>query len=114
MSSADPFATSQGSSVDPFATTYGSSDSEPCLPQKVLESLFNIPRSPKHEPKAMNWRNVAKKMQSLGGIDGSSSSGEGSQPATLGILLWFLDFCICVFGCKSQADFAMSLQAPSF
>ncbi|KAL0824217.1 hypothetical protein Bca101_047894 [Brassica carinata] len=83
MSSADPFATSQGSSVDPFATTYGSSDSEPCLPQKVLESLFNIPRSPKHEPKAMNWRNVAKKMQSLGGIDGSSSSGEGSQPATL-------------------------------
>ncbi|KAH0896411.1 hypothetical protein HID58_045979, partial [Brassica napus] len=83
MSSADPFATSQGSSADPFATSYGSSDSEPCLPQKVLESLFNIPRSPKHEPKAMNWRNVAKKMQSLGSIDGSSSSGEGSQPNTL-------------------------------
>ncbi|CAN6841246.1 unnamed protein product [Brassica oleracea] len=83
MSSADLFATSQGSSADPFATSYGISDSEPCLPQKVLESLFNIPRNPKHEPKAMNWRNVAKKMQSLGGIDGSSSSGEGSQPATL-------------------------------
>ncbi|XP_013682721.2 SMR domain-containing protein At5g58720-like isoform X2 [Brassica napus] len=82
-SSADPFATSQGSSADPFATSYGSSDSEPCDPQKVLESLFNIPRSPKHEPKAMNWRNVAKKMQSLGGIDGSSSSGEGYQPNTL-------------------------------
>ncbi|CAH8366210.1 unnamed protein product [Eruca vesicaria subsp. sativa] len=81
MSSADPFATCQGSSADPFATSQGSS--EPCLPQKVLESLFNIPRSPKHEPKAMNWRNVAKKMQSLG-IDGSySSSGEGSQPDTL-------------------------------
>ncbi|KAJ0228927.1 SMR domain-containing protein [Hirschfeldia incana] len=69
MSSPDPFETSQESS-------------EPCDPQKVLESLFNIPQSPKHEPKAMNWRNVAKKMQSLG-IDGSSSSGEGSQPDTL-------------------------------
>ncbi|KAF8083810.1 hypothetical protein N665_0751s0026 [Sinapis alba] len=69
MSSADALETSQGSS-------------EPCHPQKVLESLYNIPRSPKHEPKAMNWRNVAKKMQSLG-IDGSSSCGEGSQPDTL-------------------------------
>ena len=80
MSSPDPFETSQGSSADPFATSQGSS--EPCLPQKVLESLYNVPRSPKHEPKAMNWRNVAKKMQSLG-IDCSSSSGEGSQPDTL-------------------------------
>ncbi|KAJ4911082.1 smr (Small MutS Related) domain-containing protein [Raphanus sativus] len=80
MSSADPFATRQESSADPFATSQGSS--EPCDPQKVLESLFNVPRSLKHEPKAMNWRNVAKKMQSLG-IDGSSSSGEGSQPDTL-------------------------------
>ncbi|KAL0729300.1 hypothetical protein Bca4012_025393 [Brassica carinata] len=70
MSFADPFEPSQGSS-------------EPCHPQQVLESLFNVPRSPKHEPKAMNWRNVAKKMQSLG-IDGSSSSGEGSRPDTLG------------------------------
>ncbi|KAG2310889.1 hypothetical protein Bca52824_022446 [Brassica carinata] len=69
MSFADPFEPSQGSS-------------EPCHPQQVLESLFNVPRSPKHEPKAMNWRNVAKKMQSLG-IDGSSSSGEGSRPDTL-------------------------------
>lgn len=111
MSSADPFATRQESSADPFATSQGSS--EPCDPQKVLESLFNVPRSLKHEPKAMNWRNVAKKMQSLG-IDGSSSSGEGSQPDTLGILLWFLDFSVCVSGCKSQADFAISLQAPSF
>ncbi|KAF3610502.1 hypothetical protein DY000_02049895 [Brassica cretica] len=65
MSSADPFATSRGSS-------------EPCHPQKVLESLFNIPQSTKHEPKTMSWRNVAKKMQSLG-IDASSSSGEGSS-----------------------------------
>ncbi|KAL0710030.1 hypothetical protein Bca4012_017008 [Brassica carinata] len=62
---------------DPFARSQGSS--EPDLPQKVLESLFNIPQSTKHEPKTMSWRNVAKKMQSLG-IDASSSSGEGSQP----------------------------------
>ncbi|KAJ0261444.1 Smr domain-containing protein [Hirschfeldia incana] len=59
MSSADPFATSQGSS-------------EPFLPQKVLESLFNIPQSTRHEPKTMSWREVAKKMQSLG-IDASTS-----------------------------------------
>ncbi|KAF3508516.1 hypothetical protein F2Q69_00001007 [Brassica cretica] len=56
---------------------------EPCHPQKVLESLFNIPQSTKHEPKTMSWRNVAKKMQSLG-IDTSSSSGEGSQPENYG------------------------------
>ncbi|KFK27403.1 hypothetical protein AALP_AA8G378400 [Arabis alpina] len=66
MSSEDPFATSQGSN-------------EKGLPQKVLESLFNIPQSTKHEPKTMSWRNVAKKMQSLG-IDASSSSGEESLP----------------------------------
>ncbi|ESQ42502.1 hypothetical protein EUTSA_v10013268mg [Eutrema salsugineum] len=65
--------------AEPFATSQGGS--ELGLPQKVLESLFNTPQSPKHEPKTMSWRNVAKKMQSLG-IDGSSSSGEGSQPHT--------------------------------
>lgn len=65
MSCADPFASSQGSS-------------EPCLSQKVLESLFNIPQSTKHEPKTMSWRNVAKRMQSLG-IDTSSSSGEDEK-----------------------------------
>ncbi|CAH8386448.1 unnamed protein product [Eruca vesicaria subsp. sativa] len=68
MSSADPFATSQKSS-------------ESCLSQMVLESLFNIPQSTKHEPKTMSWRDVAKKMQSLG-VDASSSNGEGSQPDT--------------------------------
>ncbi|XP_050230518.1 SMR domain-containing protein At5g58720 [Mercurialis annua] len=36
------------------------------IPQKVLESLFNIPTSSEHEPGTMNWRNVAKKMQLLG------------------------------------------------
>ncbi|KAI4305255.1 hypothetical protein L6164_028630 [Bauhinia variegata] len=36
------------------------------LPQKVLESLFNIPQSAEHDKETMNWRNVVKKMQSLG------------------------------------------------
>ncbi|XP_044504832.1 SMR domain-containing protein At5g58720-like isoform X2 [Mangifera indica] len=36
------------------------------LPQKVLESLFNISKSPEHEPNSMNWRNVVKKLQSVG------------------------------------------------
>ncbi|XP_013732376.2 SMR domain-containing protein At5g58720 isoform X2 [Brassica napus] len=67
---------------DPFATRQGSC--EPFHPQKVLEFLFNIPQSTKHEPKTMSWRNVAKKMQSLG-IDTSSSSGEGSQPENYGM-----------------------------
>lgn len=67
---------------DPFTTRQGSC--EPFHPQKMLESLFNIPQSTKHEPKTMSWRNVAKKMQSLG-IDASSSSGEGSHPEIFGI-----------------------------
>ncbi|KAM7496449.1 hypothetical protein LguiA_020863 [Lonicera macranthoides] len=37
------------------------------LPWKVLESLFNTPpKSSQHEPNTMNWRNVVKKMESLG------------------------------------------------
>ncbi|CAK8565930.1 unnamed protein product [Lathyrus sativus] len=36
------------------------------LPQKVLESLFNIPKSSEHDKGTMNWRNIAKKMQSMG------------------------------------------------
>lgn len=41
---------------------------EPELPQKVLESLFNMPtpKSAEHEPNSMNWRNIVKKMTSLG------------------------------------------------
>ncbi|KAB2620536.1 hypothetical protein D8674_037621 [Pyrus ussuriensis x Pyrus communis] len=35
------------------------------LSQKVLESLFNISKSPEYEPKTMNWKNVATKLQSL-------------------------------------------------
>ena len=34
--------------------------------QQVLEYLFNIPKSSEQEPSAMNWRNVVKKMESLG------------------------------------------------
>jgi hypothetical protein len=85
------------SSQDPFATTQGID--ELGLPQKVLESLFNIRQNPKHESKTTSWRNVAKKMQSLG-IDASSSSGEEPHPNTFGTLLWFLDFSICVYSCK--------------
>ncbi|XP_057429539.1 SMR domain-containing protein At5g58720 [Lotus japonicus] len=36
------------------------------LPQKVLESLFNVPKSSERDAGTMNWRNVAKKLQSLG------------------------------------------------
>ncbi|XP_010253890.1 PREDICTED: SMR domain-containing protein At5g58720 isoform X2 [Nelumbo nucifera] len=36
------------------------------LHQKVLESLFNIPKSSEHEPSSMNWKNAVKKMKSLG------------------------------------------------
>ncbi|KAI3806300.1 hypothetical protein L1987_22199 [Smallanthus sonchifolius] len=35
------------------------------LTQEVLESLFNAPKTSKHEPESMNWRNVVKKMESL-------------------------------------------------
>ncbi|XVF46738.1 hypothetical protein PTKIN_Ptkin03bG0052500 [Pterospermum kingtungense] len=45
------------------------------LPQDVLDSLFKIPKSYKQEPSTMNWRNVAKQMQSLGsGMDVCPSS----------------------------------------
>ncbi|KAI3760403.1 hypothetical protein L1987_50798 [Smallanthus sonchifolius] len=36
------------------------------LTQELLESLFNAPKSSKREPERMNWRNVVKKMESLG------------------------------------------------
>ncbi|KAK7301760.1 hypothetical protein RJT34_12634 [Clitoria ternatea] len=36
------------------------------IPQKVLESLFNIPKSSEPGKDTMDWRNVVKKMQSLG------------------------------------------------
>ncbi|KAG2669964.1 hypothetical protein I3843_14G060800 [Carya illinoinensis] len=56
---------------------------EPDLPQKVLESLFNISKSVEHEPKKMNWRNLVKKMQSVGpGFDVCPSSVAEPQQYT--------------------------------
>ncbi|KAF8402655.1 hypothetical protein HHK36_010744 [Tetracentron sinense] len=51
------------------------------IPQKVLEYLFNIRQSPEHEPSSMNWRNVVKKMESLGqGLDFRlAGTGESQQ-----------------------------------
>ncbi|XP_057772474.1 SMR domain-containing protein At5g58720 isoform X2 [Salvia miltiorrhiza] len=42
--------------------------SESELPQKVLQSLFNMPtpKAAEQEPNKMNWRNIVKKMVSLG------------------------------------------------
>lgn len=56
------------------------------LPQKVLESLFNISKSPQHEPTTMNWRNVVKKLQALGPrFDVSHSSSTEPQQELCGI-----------------------------
>ncbi|GLT52029.1 hypothetical protein SLA2020_253920 [Shorea laevis] len=56
--------------VSPMSPTSNVSD----LPQKVLESLFNFSKSPEHDRSTINWRNVLKKMQSLGpGFDVSTS-----------------------------------------
>ncbi|GLT27276.1 hypothetical protein SLA2020_022860 [Shorea laevis] len=57
--------------VSPTSSTSNLAD----LPQKVLESLFNMSKSPEHEPSTMDWRSVVKKMQSLGpGFDVCTSS----------------------------------------
>ncbi|KAF8010613.1 hypothetical protein BT93_J1300 [Corymbia citriodora subsp. variegata] len=34
--------------------------------QEVLECLYKISKSPQHEPRTMNWRHVAKKMNTFG------------------------------------------------
>ncbi|CAK9314568.1 unnamed protein product [Citrullus colocynthis] len=45
------------------------------LPQTLLETLFNISRSPEYEPSTMNWRSMVKKMQSFRpAIDVNASS----------------------------------------
>ncbi|TKY47154.1 Smr domain-containing protein YPL199C [Spatholobus suberectus] len=50
------------------------------IPQKVLESLFNIPQSTEHDKSTMNWRNVVKKIQSLGpGFNISPHVAESQQ-----------------------------------
>lgn len=56
------------------------------LSQEVLESLFNVAKSPEHEPSTMNWRNVAKKLQLLGPqFDGCPSSNAEQQQNIYGI-----------------------------
>lgn len=51
----------------------------------MLESLFNLPRSTEREPDKMDWRNVAKKMQSLGpGFDVYTSSVAELEQDTYG------------------------------
>lgn len=50
------------------------------LPQKVLESLFDNHKSTEHDKDTMNWRNVAKKMQSLAPkFDASCGVAESQQ-----------------------------------
>ncbi|KAE9594167.1 hypothetical protein Lal_00016965 [Lupinus albus] len=52
------------------------------LPQKVLESLFNIPKSSEHDKDTMDWRNVVQKMRSLGpGFAVSPHIAESQKPA---------------------------------
>ena len=68
------------------------------LSQKVLDSLFKVPKSPAYEPKTMNWRNVAKKLQSMGPLfDVSPSSNSEAQQDFHGItrILHSVRFCFC-------------------
>lgn len=50
------------------SSSSASGNSGPELPHEILESLFNMPtpKSAEHEPTTMNWKNVVKKMTSLG------------------------------------------------
>ncbi|XP_075519676.1 SMR domain-containing protein At5g58720-like [Primulina tabacum] len=52
------------------------------LPQQLLESLFNMPtpKTTECEPSTMNWRNVVKKLTSLGQ---RSETGDGEQQKTV-------------------------------
>ncbi|XP_004240401.1 SMR domain-containing protein At5g58720 [Solanum lycopersicum] len=60
-----------GNSEHSSSSTVGNSGS--VLPQDILESLFCMPtpKSVEHEPTTMNWKNVVKKMTSLGQRSGS-------------------------------------------
>ena len=55
------------------------------LPQKVLESLFDNHKSTEHDKDTMNWRNVAKKMQSLAPQYNDSRGVAESQQHTSGM-----------------------------
>ncbi|KMT05060.1 hypothetical protein BVRB_7g172170 [Beta vulgaris subsp. vulgaris] len=60
---AEALVSSSDSSSKPTAASLRTDGSE--LPQQVLESLFNIPKSSKHDPGAMSWRNVVKQLESF-------------------------------------------------
>ncbi|KAJ8769241.1 hypothetical protein K2173_001831 [Erythroxylum novogranatense] len=63
-------------SKDSFSTSQQCNESD--LPQKLLESLFNIPKNSERKTSTMNWRNVVKKIQSMGpGVDVRPSSDGG-------------------------------------
>lgn len=50
------------------------------IPHKVFESLFKFPKSAEHDKDSMNWRNVVKKIQSLGpGLNVSPLVAESQQ-----------------------------------
>ncbi|PHT78185.1 hypothetical protein T459_16237 [Capsicum annuum] len=61
-----------GDSEHSSSSTAGNSGRQ--LPQEILASLFNMPtpKSAEQEPTTMNWKNVVKKMTSLGQRFGSS------------------------------------------
>lgn len=63
-----------GNSCGNYSKIYGNSREQlsagrrvnPDLQHKVLESLFNIPDSSKHEPSCMDWKKIVKKVESFG------------------------------------------------
>lgn len=65
------------------------------MQQKILESLFSIPDSQKHDPKCMDWKNVVKKVESFGkGLEFCCAGGKQSPPdAKKGILVHYRTLC---------------------
>ncbi|KAH7682435.1 Smr domain-containing protein [Dioscorea alata] len=66
-----------GSKVQPLPGSIEKTD----MQQKILESLFSIPGSQKHDPKCMDWKNVVKKVESFGkGLEFCCAGGKQSPP----------------------------------
>ncbi|CAN1846389.1 SMR domain-containing protein At5g58720 [Linum perenne] len=89
----------------PFPTCPRTSKSE--IPQKVLDSLYSITKSSTHEPHSMNWKNMVKKMQSLGPVDVSPSSELSHQD---------IDACLvtfCFFGVVAKGNEYHSLRVSA-
>lgn len=94
-------------------TPEGHSSRQGCLelqlPQEVLESLFNMPtpKSAEREPSSMNWRNIVKKMTSLGDrseICSRDGAAVKYSPGIFSILCvlhtfmrrdWHVNLCFC-------------------